>query len=176
MIRRALLAEDGVSLVELGIAGMIFMMLLTVLYAGANVVQRTEVFTDDASRSLGELRVASERLTKELRQARQVYAPSSASQIWFWVDRDRDSQEDPSERITWSTVAVGNSAELRRKTDADVAAAIITRDLVPGDIFQYSPAPPTTRLVTVNLTTDARPSGNAGSRNVRTEIRLRNVA
>lgn len=168
--------DEGVSIVELAIAAGISMVVLAVLFAGAVTVQRTEVVSEDDSRSLGELRVSLERLSKELRQARIVYADSTAARIRFWVDRDGDNQQDSVERVIWESATVGSRAELRRSTDAGGGSSVVSDALVPGDLFGYTPAPPATSIVSITLAADVRPGSRAGPRTVNTQVRLRNVA
>ena len=171
--------ERGVSLVEVLIATVITGIVLSVLVGGTIVTYRTQNFTQQDSASLGALRSALDRFEKEVRQARVMYAGSSAKTVLIWVDYDRDNQQDLEERITWTIEDLGSDrAQLTRATDAEPAPRIISSNLVfdaSAAEFGYNdPSPQAATLISVRFT--ARASGSlSGKRTVETEVRLRNA-
>jgi type II secretory pathway pseudopilin PulG len=167
--------EAGFTLVETLVATTIALLIGSLLVTTLVVAMRTEKYTAQDSEALIELRTAMDRLTKELRQARQVYGPSTGTSMEIWVDTDRDFHSDPSERITWALVTVGSEAELRRSTSGG-STQTVALQLVPGTAFTYSPAPPSTSSVTVTLIADVQAGGHAAARTLQTQVRLRNVA
>lgn len=170
-------SEAGFTLVELLVASVVMALVSAVAIAGIWALQRTEDYTRADSEALGALRVAMSRFEKELRQARRVYPGSVGTHISFWVDSDRDNQQDPAERISWTVEDMGGGeSRLVRSTDAGGSSAYVTRFLVTGDVFTYQPAPPDTTLVGVGFTADVEGGAGAAARSVETEVRLRNAA
>jgi type II secretory pathway pseudopilin PulG len=165
--------------VELAVAMAIASVVSVVLFAALVTLQRTEVYTEQDSRALAELRVNVDRFARELREARRVYSGSSttARSIKFWVDDDRDNQQDPAERVTWAVTTVDGDGQLTRTTDVsgDTPDPVST-DIVVADAFAYTPAPPGTVRIDVALQADVDEDRLANRRTVRTVIRLRNAS
>lgn len=168
--------QGGTSVVELTVAMFVLGVVGVVIASLLAVAQRTEATTGRDSQSLAELRTATSRLVLEMRQARTIYAGSTARRVRFWVDVDRDNQQDLAERITWEIVSSGNTAELVRTTDASGPSQTHATGLVPADAFQYSPAAPNTTYVVVTLSVDIAPNLAPSERTHRTTVRLRNAA
>jgi prepilin-type N-terminal cleavage/methylation domain-containing protein len=172
----SLRGERGVTLVELLIVMAVSAIVVTVAYAGLDGATRTDDFTRVDAEALVSLRTGMDRLEKELRQARTVYDDSTSTTVRMWVDYDRDSQQDPVERVSWTLAAGGSGWELTRDTDAGSGDYFATGNLLSGSQFTYAPAPPDTTLVVVRLRADADPdAGSAGVRTLLTEVRLRNA-
>ena len=150
---------------------------LSVLFAGLMGMQRTDRYTAADSEALAELRVSVDRLTSELREARRVYADSNARAAHFWVDADRDNNQDLSERITWRLTTVAGEGRLVRETDVAGTAddVLVSTEVVVADAFTYAPAAPNTTEVDIRLQADAEVGGSGGARVVETDIRLRNA-
>jgi type II secretory pathway pseudopilin PulG len=174
LVRRLGRSEEGFTLVETLVASTIALLIGSLLITTLVVAMRTEKYTAQDSEALVELRTAMDRLTKEVRQARQVYSASTGTSMQIWVDTDRDYHQDGSERITWALVIVGSEAELRRSSSGGSTHTVAVQ-LVPGTAFTYSPAPPSTSSVTVTLTADVQAGSHAAARTLETQVRLRNV-
>lgn len=169
-------AEDGVTVIELSVAMGIAGVVAAVLFAAIVTLQRTEVYTEQDSRALSELRINVDRLTRDLREARRVFSGSTARSIKVWLDDDRDNVQDANERVTWAVTTVAGQGALTRDTDVvGVDPTIVSGDIVDADAFTYTPAPPSTARVDVTLRADAEAGYSAGERTVRTRIRLRNA-
>jgi len=121
--------------------------------SGLGALQRT----DDDARGQADITIASERLSRDLRQGRGIAARSSAAQLTIWIDEDADYAAAPSELVTWRAVPVGNT-------------------LVSDVTFAYDAADVTrSRVVTVSLEFDAVVGRYLDEKHVMFEIRLRNV-
>lgn len=174
---RAVRADErgAFTVSELVIASALAMIISAAALSGLITATRTESYLSQESIALSELRIATERFGKEVRQARVIYADSTAKKVRFWVDEDRDNQQDLEERVSWELVGKPDGlAELRRRTDAGTDV-IIHAQLVDGDAFAYEPAPTATTVITATFSADARPDDGGDARPVRTEIRLRNA-
>ena len=198
--------ESGHSLVEILIAAMLSLTVIGLLSTALATTHRGDAYSADQSRALAELRTATERLGKELRQAQRLYADSGPRTVRLWVDRGRDGVQHPSERVTWSVrPASGGGAQLVRSTDAEPAGVVVATNLLGTDSFCYvgrsasgsSPAPtpapagsacgslPESLLslpasagaVRIQLIADVAVSPrDEGIRSIRTEVKLRNVS
>lgn len=168
--------ERGFTLVELLILMAVSAIVVTVAYAGLNGATRTDDFTRNDAEALVSLRTGMDRLEKELRQARAVYDDSTATLVKFWVDYDRDNQQDPVEQVSWTLEAGDSGWELTRDTEAGTGDYFATANLLSGSQFTYDPAPPETTTVVIRLLADSDlDPGTAGTRTLRTEVRLRNA-
>jgi type II secretory pathway pseudopilin PulG len=177
--------ESGITFVEMMVATVIAAMVGSLLIAALSMVTRVDRFTRQDSEALGELRTATERFQKELRQARKVYditnpPASTATGVHFWVDYNRNNQQDLAERLIWrlETASSGGMRLVRtsEKAEADgVPPFVEAVGLVSGSMFAYSPAPPATTVVTLTLRADVSSGTQPSARTVRTQVRLRNA-
>jgi hypothetical protein len=156
----------------------------SLLIAALSMVMRVDRFTREDSQGLAELRTATERFQKEMRQARKIYdaanAPAStATTVHFWVDYNLDNQQDLNERIIWRLETLSSGMRLVRTDEAKEEASqppfIEAVDLVSGSSFSYAPAPPDTTVVTLTLRADVSSGNQPSARTVRTRVRLRNA-
>lgn len=176
-MRRRLRDERGITLPEIMIAIGILSLVGGVLFMALNSALRVDSFTAEDSQALGSLRTATERFQKELRQARTVYDDSTDQRIRFWVDYDRDNQQDPVERVIWELQVSGPEGTLTRETDAGGDQTIVVlNDVLPGSLFTYSPAPPDTTIVNVLLIGEVVSGNRPSPRAIEFDVRLRNAA
>lgn len=143
---------------------------------------RTDVYTDESSRALASLRTTTERLGRELRQAKRVYSDSTPREVHLWVDRDEDNDPEETERIRWTLVpTAGGDAELRRSTDANGGSVPIAEDLIDRDTFSYRDAagsptePQAAQAIGFTLVADLDVEDARARRTLETEVELRNV-
>ena len=172
--------ERGISFVEMMVATAIAAMVGSLLIAALSMVTRVDRFTRQDSEALGELRTATERFQKEMRQARKIYAvelpPSTATTVHFWVDYNRDNQQDLVEKLIWRLETASSGAmRLVRTSEAGETPFIEAVNLISGSSFAYSPAPPDTTVVTLTLRADVSSGSQPSARTVRTQVRLRNA-
>jgi type II secretory pathway pseudopilin PulG len=190
-VKRFLSDESGITIIELVVVVMISALGAMVLFVVMDTTSRTEIRTDQDSRALASMRLATQRLTKELRQSGKLYSTSNGSKIRFWVDYDRDGNQDDVEQITWQVTQIGGINYLTRHTHSNPTPVPWVTDIT-GTIFTYNrpywtstppPALPlptpknlvhTATLVTITLTGDVA-AGSAPARQVQTQVRLRNA-
>lgn len=182
--------ESGITIVELLIGTLLSAVVLGMVTGLLSVVQRTEQHTDEDSRALATLRLTTERLGKELRQARRIFSDSTGTSIHFWVDLDHDDAIDCGEDIMWELRTENGTTHLSRSQSTldassglcvDPGPSTWTSDLVPGEAFVYrragaSVAPLEATTVAVTFIADIAPDQRPVSRTVETELELRNVA
>jgi hypothetical protein len=180
-------AEAGFTLPDVLVGITLSMIVTSLVVAGAMAVHRAHSYSESDSDNLASLRVALGRFEKEARQARKVYEDSTVSMVHFWLDEDRDYQQDFGEQIYWEIVDVDGAgplttAQLTRTTAADVAGgvppAVIARSLVYQDTFFYNNeggTVDTSTLVTLILTAE-QPGTRSPGRTVRTAVRMRNAS
>ena len=173
--------ERGITFVEMMVATAIAAIVGLLLIAALSMVTRVDRFTRQDSEALGELRTATERFQKEMRQARKIYTnddppASTATTVHFWVDYDRNNQQDLEERLIWR-LETASSGQMRlvRTSGAGETPLIQAVNLLSGSSFAYSPAPPDTTAVTLTLTADVSSGSQPSARTVRTQVRLRNA-
>ena len=176
--------ERGITFVEMMVATAISATVGSLLIAALTMVTRVDRFTRQDSEALAELRTAAERFQKEMRQARKIYdidtPPASTATIaHFWVDYNRDNQQNADERIIWRLETASSGMRLVHTNDEKEAAAEEPRveaiGLVTGSSFVYSPAPPNTTVVTLTLRADIDTGEQPSGRRVQTAVRLRNA-
>lgn len=140
----------------------IFSIVLASLLGVFVSVQRSQAFVTDRSESMDALRIAMDRLSKEVRQATSVTAqsPTSMSMSTF--------VSGSAESVTWSVA----SGTLSRTNEWGQAATIL-KDVTNSDIFTYTPATGAPLVVTVRLEMRPRQSPDI-LLELTSEIRLRN--
>jgi type II secretory pathway pseudopilin PulG len=177
--------ERGISFVEMMVATAIAAVVGSLLIAALTMVTRVDRFTRQDSEALGELRTATERFQKELRQARKVYCgcpaddtavpASTATIIHFWVDYDRDNQQDDVEQLIWKFESASSGTMRLVRTSEAGGTRVQAVDLISGSSFAYAPAPPDTTMVTLTLRADVNSADQPSARSIRTQVRLRNA-
>jgi type II secretory pathway pseudopilin PulG len=195
----------GWTLVELMVGIVLSTVALTVMLQGFTLLQRTSTTLDEDSRAVSSLRTATDTMVRDLRAARRVYMDSTATRLHFWVDTNRDNQQDASERITYAVTSdtgatpnvAGVPGRLVRSTDATTTANRVVSDdaqlfassggvVVPvftyGPALAVDPASPTgalswstVTLVTITLAADEAPGPYPAARTLQTGVRLRNA-
>jgi len=167
--------ERGLSVAELAIAMMIFSMIGVMAVTGLSSSTRSLGQVDDEVQGLQDLRVVSERLSRDLRQARGIDASSNSTQVTIWIDSDADYKQTSTETITWHLVGPYDDLYDVVREDGTGKKSIVGHTLVSAIAFFYDVTPPKTRVVTVDMTYDAMPGRYAKLRKSTFEIRLRNV-
>ena len=168
--------DRGITLAEVLIAMMIFSLIGGMTVGGLSSSSRSIGQVDDEVQGLADLRVVSERLSRDLRQSRGIDASSNANQVTIWIDVNSDYKQSATETITWKLVAGPNAGlyDVVRQTGTG-DKSVVGHSLVSDIAFSYDPAPPRTRVVAVDMTYDAMPGRYARVRTTRFESRLRNV-
>ena len=172
--------ERGLTLAELLVQTSLAMIVLALVVYSVVAIHRSARVSDQDSDTLATMRSSIDRIERELRHARTVYEESTGLRIRFWVDRDRDNQQDAVERIIWQMRAGSGGGELIRTTEAVGAPVdIVSRDMVFDSGFAYFTydAIPHDEAYKIGITlrADAVPGGNTPERQMQTEVRLRNA-
>ncbi len=145
MRRRSTSGQSGFTLVELlvivFIMGLIGAICLATFNTGSNALGRV----DDDIRGQQDLRIVTERLTRDIRAGRGVHddtdpatADSDQSKLILWIDYDADYIKDAAtEIIVWDVVASsGGHYDVRRKQGSDPAQTV-GRSVIDALAFQY---------------------------------------
>ena len=185
MILHRLRREDGLSVVDLLVGLILSSAVLGLTTSALHVAAKTDVAVAESSEALAQLRTTTQRLTKEVRQARRIYSDSDEHSLHFWLDRNQDGIVDTGERIVWRLVASGTKATLVRSVDDATGGVPAAVDfLAAGSSFAYAresggsmltAEPMAATVVALAFSADVDPDRHSGPRWVRTEVRLRNV-
>lgn len=169
--RRSLIRDErGVTLVELMVSMLLVAFVSAAVVTGMTSAMRSANLHRDDDRAVQDLRLAKERLTRELRTAAELQA-ATASSITVWIDSDADGTEDPGEVVTWEITADGS---LLRSTDTSPASAVVINLVAAESGFVFDAASiAETRLITVVLV--VRVGTSDGTRSMQTQILLRNA-
>ena len=93
--------DSGISLVEL----LVTIVLMAILSGGVTsaVIAANRVFQhdDDETTGLADVRTVVERMGRDVREARGVYAGATHTQLQLWVDSNSDYKTEDDEIITW---------------------------------------------------------------------------
>lgn len=172
--------DAGSTLVELSIVVLLSSLLavgtLSILLSST---RSSRVVTDTVARA-DQSRIAVERLSQEIRQARGLLplpsGSSAASHIRLWNDVNADGTLAPAEDVSYSFVAAADGVDLHRWTVADPARRLHARGLAAGSGFGYD-LPPSTATATVTITVQvaAGSDSNAAPVTISTAVRMRNT-
>lgn len=156
--------EDGFTVLELTATVAIFTIVLASLLGVFMSVQRSQAYVTDRSESMDALRLAMNRLSKEVRQATAVTTTTATS--FAMRTYIAGSPED----ITWSV-----SGGTLTRSDAWGSSIPVLRNVTNADIFTYTPA--TGRPIIVKVRLEMRPDQSPDVLlELSSEIRLRNRA
>lgn len=192
--RRGRTGEQGLTLVELLVAVALLSVIGTISVAAFMSSNRTFGFTDDDARGQADLRIVTDGLARDLREARGIDAGATASKLTIWSDRDADYKKDTGETITWEVVPGSGGAghfDVKRSVD-DGTSIVVGRAVIDAFAFAYVnpdttsvdldlavPADqakiPRVNTVTVAMTYDAIIGAYLGAKETTYKIRLRNV-
>lgn len=173
-------SDRGFSLVET----LVVVLLLGVVGAAVTSVVIAHLHTmrsvEESTRAADDVRLAVERVGRELRAAEQVLPPAAgqtpSTVLRFWVDGDADGARAAGEEVAYSLVPTGDRVELQRSTSLAPTPTVVVRNLTPASRFDYDDATPTAaRLVTVTAEADAAPGRDAAPVRMQTSVRLRNA-
>lgn len=106
--------EAGTSLVELAVTLLITSVMGAALIAWIGSAGTAAALHSEDDRVVQELRVAKERLTRDLRVGSAVLVAQAAA-VAVWIDGDEDGYQDPGEEVTWWF----EEGALLRRTDLD---------------------------------------------------------
>lgn len=199
-IAKGLLPKDaGVTLIET----LIVMLLLSIVgtLVTRSVIDTHQIvrLTDDQTQGLADVRIASERLGRDIREARSVLCnpsgtdaalvaadPDCLYHLQLWIDYDADYAQQADETVTWrlDPGAVVGEFDLVRVVGSS-APVVQSRTIVKQVAFGYDLAPtavlpvpgaPHTTTVNIDMTYDAVRGSGTSEKTVSFTARLRNVS
>ncbi len=191
--------DRGVTLVETLIV-MILLAIVSTLVTRAVIDSHKVVrIVEDQTQGLADVRIASERLGRDIREARSVVCnpagtpapivaadPTCEDHLQLWIDYDSDYAQQADETVTWSldTSTRPDQFDLVRTVGAG-AGQVQARTIVIQVAFGYdlpptatAPAPGAahTTVVNVNMTYDSNTKSGTQNKTVSFTGRLRNVS
>ncbi len=191
--------DQGVTLVELSIAIMLIGVISAFVVGAVIGAQKIIRTGDDQTRGLEQVKTASERLARDIRDARGVLCnpsgtdaalvaadPTCAYHLQVWIDYNSDYVQESNETVTWAlktATAAGHYSLVRTAgSSTQVEASAIVKQVAFS--YDYPPASAVsapgarqTELVNVNMTYDALYGlGKTSNRTIVFSGRLRNVS
>ncbi len=170
-------ADAGVTLIELSVAIFLFGIVSTMFFMAFSVTSRAFTKVDDESTGLADVRKVSERLGRDVRNARGVDSGATASKLVLWIDSDSDYRRSADESVTWELRTIAGDADhydvvRKQGTTTEIVEA---RSLVSQIAFEYDLPAPATQVVATTLNYDAFAGTGAAQRTLYFAERLRNV-
>lgn len=164
--------DAGVTLAELLVTMALLVVVMTVLFGGVLSVHRThrDVTTETWNRE--DAMLATNWLSRDLRDALAVTRGATPSTVTVWLDRDDNGLQSAEEVVTWSTgtTANGRPALLRRTA----AGALQMLPSVTALQLAYAPAAPAAVRTVTATVRYARANGS--ERSDTWTVRNRNTA
>lgn len=198
-IFRRLRDDRGVSLVEVLIV-MILLAIVSTLITRAVIDSHKVVrIVEDQTQGLSDVRVASERLGRDIREARSVLCnpagtpaalaaadPTCQYHLQLWIDYNSDYAQQSNETVTWSLDDSSRPGQFDMVRTVGAANGVVqARTIVVQVAFGYDVAPtatapppgaPHTSVVKVNMTYDSNLRSGTQTKTVSFTGRLRNVS
>lgn len=190
--------DEGITLVEVLLV-MVLLAIVSTLVTRAVIDSHKVVrMTDDQTQGLADVRIAAERLGRDIRESRSVVCnptgtpaalaaadPTCQYHLQLWIDDNSDYVQEVAETVTWSLVAGADPGQFDLVRSVGGAAQTQARTIVTQVAFSYdlqpqavAPAPGAahTTRVDVNMTYDAVTNSGTSDRTVSFTGRLRNVS
>jgi prepilin-type N-terminal cleavage/methylation domain-containing protein len=191
--------DAGVTLVETLIVMVLLSIVGTLVTRAVIDTHQIVRLTDDQTQGLADVRIASERLGRDVREARSVLCnpsgtdsalatadPNCLYHLQLWIDYDSDYVQQADETVTWSLNSSSTPGQFDLVRSVGAAAGVVqSRTIVTQVAFGYDlqpaatpPAPgaPHTTTVNVDMTYDAVRGSGTSNKTVSFSARLRNVS
>jgi prepilin-type N-terminal cleavage/methylation domain-containing protein len=184
-------SDDGMTMIEMLVAIILASMVSAVVLSATLITHQNLRTTDDEVRGQEDVAIVTDRLSRDLRDARGVVCdgalsdPTCANHLQLWIDANSDYRQEPDEVVTWQLQAntndPGHYNMMRTVLGSSVTEA---RTIVRNVAFTYDVAPPTaqpapgsptTRRVTVTMYYDAVIGSGTSVRTLTFTTLLRNV-
>lgn len=135
MLRRTT-GQAGFTLVELIVVVFLLGAIGAISLAAFNSGSQTLGRVDDDVRGQQDLRIVTERLTRDIRAARGVDEFSDHKKLKIWVDTDADYIPDASEIIVWDVFGTPPDLDVRRQVGSN-PPQIVGRAVIDAFAFKY---------------------------------------
>lgn len=189
-LRERFHAEEGVSLIEVLVVLVLTSVVAATAFGVVMSVSNAEKFTDEYAHVVDDGRLSIDRIRRELREGRRVYASSDAHHLYWWADRNQDGLQQPDEKINYCVAPMASNTcetssqtgkfRLIRWSDAEsiADARTIAATLTSTDVFSnYAAEITLTRVVELDFALDVQDGGRGPEKiDMRASVRLRNVA
>lgn len=190
--------DDGITLVEVLMVMLLLAIVSTLVTRAVIDSHKVVRLADDQTQGLADVRVAAERLGRDIRQSRSVVCnpagtpaalvaadPTCLYHLQLWVDANSNYVQEVAETVTWSLEPGPKPGQfdLVRSIGATKqvqASTIVTQVAFSYDLQPQAAAPPPgaarTRSVDVDMTYDSVTNSGTAPKKVSFTGRLRNVA
>lgn len=191
-------ADQGITLVEVLLVMVLLAIVSTLVTRAVLDSHRVVRLTDDQTQGLADVRVASERLGRDIREARSVLCnptgtpaaltsadPTCLYHLQLWIDENSNYVQEVAETVTWSLDAGTSPDQFDLVRSVGGASQVQARTIFYQLAFQYDLQPPSiapppgaahTTRVDVNMTYDSVKNGGTTPKTVSFTGRLRNVS
>ena len=175
--RRCRVCGDcGLGLVEVLVTMVLLSVLSLIVLTAVVGGYQSMRHGDDEADGLADVRKVTERLGRDVRNARGVAAGADGSHLVLWVDANSDYKQQDAETITWELQASSRPGQYDvvrsiRNGGSQLEATTVISNLA----FAYDAVAPATRLVTTTIRYDATTGRGALERTTTFSHRLRNV-
>jgi len=198
--RARLRASDdrGLSLVEVLVVMLLLSVVGTLVLRATLDSHKVVRLTDDQTQGLADVRIAAERLGRDIRDARSVVCnptgtppalaaadPTCIYHLQLWVDYNSDYVQQADETVTWQLSTSSRPGQFDLVRTVNGSSVVQARTIVTQVAFSYDLQPGSTapapgaaspKLVNVNMTYDAVMSYGTTNKTVSFTGRLRNVS
>lgn len=191
--------DEGFTLVELLVSIVLLGVLGAITLTAVINTQKDYRLADDQAQGLSDVKVASERLARDVRDARGIVCDGAASDptctrhLQIWIDSNSNYLLDPGETVTWSLQpevagagVCGPTGHCDLIRSVAGSSQVEARTIVTNVAFGYDVAPTTsfttaggaahTSLVNTTMTYDALTRTGGTPKTVSFSARLRNVS
>jgi prepilin-type N-terminal cleavage/methylation domain-containing protein len=190
--------DRGITLVEVLVVIVLLGIIGTLCSAAVVSSHKIVRITDDQTQGLADVRIAAERLGRDIRNARSVVCnpsgtpaalaaadPACSYHLQLWIDYNSDYAQEPDETVTWRLDPSGRPGQFDLVRAVGASSGVEARTVVTQLAFGYdlqpqaaSPGPGVrgTELVNVNMIYDAITAYGTSNKSVAFTGRLRNVA
>lgn len=182
--------DEGMSLVELLVTMVLLTVVGTMVLATLLSVHKTIRTQDDESIGLNDVRTVTERLGRDVRDARSVVCvsdtrvqadgdPSCQSHLTLWIDSNSNYRQDSDEIVEWRLQARGDGQHynvLRSTSSGTDVVEATSLVVLFGFSYDTGTVSSATQSVTTKMTYDAKVGQGTANRVVTFTDRLRNVS
>jgi prepilin-type N-terminal cleavage/methylation domain-containing protein len=184
-------SDDGVTLVEVLVTIVLLSAISAAVLSATLVTQKLMRTTDNETRGQEDVAVVTDRLSRDLREARGVVCdgaasdPSCSGHLQLWIDTNSDYRQSSDEIITWHLQAnAGDPGHYNMVRTVNGTSMVEARTIVQNVAFNYDVAPGpsqprpgdiTTRQVTMTMYYDAVVNNAPSTRTLTFSTLRRNV-
>ncbi len=168
--------DRGITLIEQMVVIVLLSIVLTIAMSAFQASSKVFNATNDDATGLADARKVSERMGRDIRNARGLDTGATSSKLVIWIDTNSDYRRQANESITWELQASGDGVhyDVIRKVGS-IETVVQARSLVSLIAFTYDVAAPNTKVVTAEVTYDAYVGVGSATRTLYFVERLRNV-